>query len=210
MCRGIIGKKIGMTCVFSPDGDYVPVTIIKAGLCVVVQKKTLQKDGYNALQVGFEEKKAVKVNKPMSGHFKKSGGACYRYLREFGVDDPDKYEVGQAISADMFKIGQLVDVVGTIKGRGFAGVIKRHGFHGGGQTHGSHSHRVPGSIGCSAWPAKVIKGKKMPGHYGNTRQTTRNLEVVDIRKEENLILLRGAVPGSKTGLLEIKKRKFLE
>ena len=208
MCKGLIGKKLGMMGLFTSDGKYLPVTIVQAGPCVVTQIKTRASDGYNALQLGFLEKKKSRVNRPMEGHLKKSGETRFRILREVAVDNPEKYSLGQKIGADIFKIGELVDVTGTTKGRGFSGVIKRHGFHGGKKTHGSHSHRIPGSIGCSAWPAKVIKGKKMPGHYGNKRKTVQNLEIVDIRPEQNLILIKGAVPGSKTGVVSIKKLKF--
>ncbi len=207
MCNGLLGKKLGMAGVFLPDGKYIPVTVIHAGPCIITQIKTIVSDGYNALQLGFGEKKRSRTNKPMQGHLKKSGEGCFEILREFSVDDPSEYTSGHTVPLDLFKVGELVDVSGTTKGRGFSGVIKRHGFHGGGKTHGSHSHRVPGSIGCSAWPAKVIKGKKMPGHYGNERNTVKNLEIIDIRPEENLILIKGAVPGSKSGLIEIKKKK---
>jgi large subunit ribosomal protein L3 len=208
MCKGLMGKKLGMTGLFLPDGEYVPVTVIEAGPCVVTQIKTAETDGYNALQLGFGKKKESCVNKPQRGHFSKSDSGAFAYLREFAVDDPDQYSLGQQITLEMFKVGDRVDVVGTTKGRGFAGVMKRHGFHGGRKTHGSHSHRIPGSVGCSAWPAKIIRGKKMPGRYGNDRQTTRNLEVVDIRSEDNIILIKGAVPGSKSALVTINKLKF--
>jgi large subunit ribosomal protein L3 len=208
MSKGIIGKKLGMTTVFLPDGRYVPVTVVQVGPCVVTQIKSKQTDGYNALQLGFETLKASHTNKPMTGHFAKSGGTAYRYLREVGVDDPEAYSLGQTLGLEMFAVGEKVDVIGTSKGRGFAGVMKRHGFAGGRKTHGSKSHRIPGSIGCSAWPAKVIKGKKMPGHYGVDRKTVRNLEIVDIRADENLVLVKGAVPGHKSGLVAIHKLKF--
>lgn len=207
MSRGLIGKKIGMTSLFASDGRFVPVTVIEAGPCVVTQIKSQGKDGYNALQLGFGPKKKKKVNKPMEGHFNKSGGGAYTALKEFGVDDPEGYDLGQSITVELFKIGEKVDIAGTSKGRGFTGVIKRHGFHGGKATHGSMTHRIPGSIGCSAWPARVIKGKKMPGHYGVERNTIKNLEVIDIRPEENLILIKGAVPGHRSGLVEILKKK---
>jgi len=208
MCKGLIGKKLGMTSVFTSEGRYVPVTVVQAGPCVVTQIKTEAVDGYNALQLGFGEKKASRTNRPLKGHFKKSGDRCFSVLREVPVDNPADYGLGQTISADLFNVGERVDITGTSKGRGFSGVIKRHGFHGGKKTHGSHSHRIPGSIGCSASPSKVIKGKKLPGQYGNVRKTIRNLEVVDIRSEENLILIKGAVPGSPSGLVVIKKLKI--
>jgi large subunit ribosomal protein L3 len=186
----------------------VPVTVIEAGPCVVTQIKTEETDGYNALQLGFGNKKESRVNKPLKGHFSKSTSGAFDYVREFGVTNPSEYSLGQQITLELFKIGEHVDVIGASKGRGFSGVMKRHGFHGGRKTHGSHSHRIPGSIGCSAWPAKVIKGKKMPGRYGNDRKTIRNLEVVDIRAEDNIILIKGAVPGAKSGLVTINKLKF--
>jgi large subunit ribosomal protein L3 len=197
-----------MSGLFLPDGRYVPVTVIEAGPCVVTQIKTEETDGYNALQLGFGNKKESRVNKPLKGHFSKSTSGAFDYVREFGVTNPSEYSLGQQITLELFKIGEHVDVIGTSKGRGFSGVMKRHGFHGGRKTHGSHSHRIPGSIGCSAWPAKVIKGKKMPGRYGNDRKTIRNLEVVDIRPEDNIILIKGAVPGAKSGLVTINKLKF--
>ncbi len=208
MSKGLIGKKIGMTSVFTPDGRHLPVTVVLAGPCVVTQIKTKATDGYNALQLGFGSKKEKRTTKPLSGHFQKSGGNNYAYLREMEVDDPEAFELGQTIGLDVFKVGERVDVIGKTKGRGFAGVMKRHGFAGGRKTHGSKSHRVPGSIGCSAWPAKVIKGKKMPGHYGTERKTVRNLEIVDVRPDEHLILLKGPVPGHRQAVIEIKKIKF--
>lgn len=208
MCKGLIGKKLGMMGLFTSEGINLPVTVVLAGPCVVTQIKTQATDGYNALQLGFMEKKKTGINKPMEGHLKKSGEARFRILKEVAVDNPEKYSLGQKIGPDIFKVGEFVDVTGTTKGRGFSGVIKRHGFHGGKKTHGSHSHRIPGSIGCSAWPAKVIKGKKMPGHYGNERKTVKNLEIVDIRPDQNLILIKGAVPGSKAGVVGINKLKF--
>jgi large subunit ribosomal protein L3 len=208
MCKGLMGKKLGMSGLFLPDGRYVPVTVIEAGPCVVTQIKTEETDGYNALQLGFGNKKESRVNKPLKGHFSKSTSGAFDYVREFAVTNPGEYSLGQQITLELFKIGEHVDVIGASKGRGFSGVIKRHGFHGGRKTHGSHSHRIPGSIGCSAWPAKVIKGKKMPGRYGNDRKTIRNLEVVDIRAADNIILIKGAVPGAKSGLVTINKLKF--
>ena len=208
MSRGLLGKKLGMTGFFTPEGSYLPVTVIEAGPCVVTQIKTKATDGYDALQLGFGEKRKSRVNKPLQGHFKKSGKQCFRYVREFTVEDPAAYNLGQEITVDMFKVGDRVDVVGTTKGRGFAGVIKRYGFHRGPMTHGSRNVRRPGSIGCSAWPAKVIKGKKMPGQYGNDRKTIRNLEIVDIRPEDNVILIKGAVPGAESGLMAVHKPKF--
>ncbi len=205
MCNGMIGKKLGMTGIFSSKGEYIPVTIVEAGPCIVTQLKKEAIDGYNAIQLGFGEKKLSRTNKPMEGHFKKSGKGAFSFLREFSVDDPSDYSLGQEIGLDLFKVGELVNVTGKTKGRGFAGVIKRHGFHGGKKTHGSHSHRIPGSIGCSAWPGKVIKGKKLPGQYGNEKKTVKNLEVIEIREEQNIIMIKGALPGFKTGFVEINK-----
>jgi large subunit ribosomal protein L3 len=197
-----------MTGFFTSEGRYLPVTVIEAGPCVVTQIKTKATDGYDALQLGFGEKRKDRVNKPLQGHLKKSGDRCFQYLREFVVENPEEYNLGQEITVDMFKVGDRIDVVGTTKGRGFAGVIKRYGFHRGPMTHGSRNVRRPGSIGCSAWPAKVIKGKKMPGRYGNDRKTIRNLEIVDIRPEDNVILVKGAVPGAESGLMAVHKPKF--
>ena len=208
MCKGLMGKKLGMSGLFLPDGRYVPVTVIEAGPCAVTQIKTEETDGYNALQLGFGSKKESRVNKPLKGHFSKSTSGAFDYVKEFAVTNPSEYSLGQQITLELFKIGEHVDVIGASKGRGFSGVMKRHGFHGGRKTHGSHSHRIPGSIGCSAWPSKVIKGKKMPGRYGNERKTIRNLEVVDIRHEDNIILIKGPVPGAKSGLVTINKLKF--
>jgi len=208
MSKGLIGKKLGMTSTFTPEGKYIPVTVVKAGPCVVTQIKTKAVDGYNALQVGFGEKKASHTNRPQKGHFAPCGGDCFAHMREFPVENPDAFSLGQQLPLDIFKIGDRINVTGLSKGRGFSGVIKRHGFHGGRMTHGSKSKRVPGSVGCSAWPGKVIRGKRMPGHYGMEKKTIRNLEIVDIRPDENLILIKGALPGYKTGIVTINKPKF--
>lgn len=208
MSRGLIGTKLGMTALFTPDGKYVPVTVIQLGPCVVTQIKTKTTDGYDALQLGLGSRKKSRINRPMTGHFKKSGDQVFQFVREVDVENPDEYKVGQTITLDMFDVGDVVNVTGVTKGRGFAGVIKRHGFHGGKKTHGSHSHRIPGSIGCSASPAKVIKGKKMPGRYGNATKTIQNLEIVDIRPEENLMMIKGMVPGAKTALVKVQKKKI--
>jgi large subunit ribosomal protein L3 len=208
MSRGILGKKLGMTGLFTSEGRYLPATVIEAGPCVVTQIKTKDTDGYDALQLGFGGKKTSRVNKPMQGHFKKSGDQCFQFLKEFSVENPAEYNIGQELTLDMFKVGERVDVVGITKGRGFSGVIKRHGFHRGPMTHGSRNVRRPGSVGCSAWPARIIKGKKMPGQYGNDRTTIRNLEIIDIRFDDNLILVKGAVPGAESGLVSVNKLKF--
>ncbi|MGA8179391.1 MAG: 50S ribosomal protein L3 [Desulfobacterales bacterium] len=208
MSRGLLGKKLGMTGVFTPQGRYIPATVIEAGPCVVTQIKTKAADGYDALQLGFGAKKTERVNKPLQGHFKKSGERCFEYVKEFAVENPADFNVGQEITVEMFKVGERVDVAGKTKGRGFAGAIKRHGFHRGPMTHGSKNVRPPGSIGSSAWPSRVVKGKKMPGHFGDDRRTIRNLEIIDIRSDDNLILVKGAVPGAERGLVTVNKLKF--
>jgi large subunit ribosomal protein L3 len=205
MGNSIFGKKIGMTRYFIDEGQSVPVTLVKAGPCVVIQKKTADKDGYEAIQIGFEEKKENRVNKPLKGHQKGAGDKLFRYLKEIRVDSSDEYEIGQEITADIFQIGDIVTVAGKSKGRGFTGVIKRWGFSGGRKTHGSRSHRVPGSIGMSATPARVIKGKKLPGRMGYQRTTIKNLKVLDVRPDINLIAIKGALPGSTDTLIEITR-----
>lgn len=201
---GLLGKKIGMTRVYSEQGQAIPVTVIEAGPCVVLQKKTEAKDGYNAIQVGFGPKKESRLTKPAAGHFKAAGKGGFYHIKEFRVADPEAYEMGQEIQlAELFKIGDEVHISGTSKGRGFQGVIKRHGFKGGRKTHGSMFHRRPGSIGCSAWPSRVIKGKKMPGRMGNDLITKKNLTVIDVRADENIMLVKGSVPGAKESLLQI-------
>ena len=197
-----------MTGIFTPAGKYVPATVIEAGPCVVTQIKTKDTDGYDALQLGFGGIKVSRVSKPLQGHFKKSGDQCFHFMKEFSVENPADFNIGQELTVEMFKVGERVDVVGTTKGRGFSGVIKRHGFHRGPMTHGSRNIRQPGSVGCSAWPARIIKGKKMPGQYGNDRKTVRNLEIIDIRSDDNLILVKGAVPGAESGLVSVNKLKF--
>jgi len=208
MSRGLLGKKIGMTGLFTPQGQYIPATVIELGPCVVTQIKTRDTDGYDALQLGFGAKKTQRVNKPLQGHFKKSGEQCFEHVKEFAVDNPAEYNLGQEITVSMFKVGERVDIAGKTKGRGFSGTIKRHGFHRGPMTHGSKNIRQPGSIGCSAWPSRVTKGKKMPGQYGNDRRTMRNLEIIDIRADDNLIMVKGAVPGSELSLVTVNKLKF--
>jgi len=201
---GILGKKIGMTRVYSEMGNATPVTVVEAGPCKILQVKSPVKDGYSAIQVGFAEKKAFRVSKPLAGHFNKSGAEAYYFVKEFRVTDATQYEAGQTISLNtLFKVGDLVDVQGTSKGHGFQGVMKRHGFSGGCAGHGSHHHRAPGSIGCSAWPARVVKGKKLPGRMGNDTVMTKNVIIIDVRSEENILLLKGPVPGAKQGLLKI-------
>jgi len=206
MIQGILGKKLGMTQVFVADGRRIPVTVVEAGPCTVVQKKTESTDGYNALQVGFEAKKSHRVTKPMMGHFKKADQGAFTTLRELAADNVDEYQVGDQVTCDsVFKAGDIVDVTGTSKGKGFQGVIKRWGFSGGRATHGSKFHRGPGSIGMSASPARVHRGKKMPGQMGNARVTQQNLEIVEVRADQNLILVKGAIPGPNQGLVLIRK-----
>jgi large subunit ribosomal protein L3 len=193
--KGIIGRKIGMTRIFNDNGDAVPVTVIEAGPCPVVQVKTDERHGYSAIQIGYGRRKQRAANKPTLGHFKKAGVEPTKILRELRVDDVRGYEVGQEIRADVFKVGERVRVTGFSKGKGFQGVVKRWGFAGCGDAHGSCSHRKPGSIGQCATPAKVWKNRKMAGHTGNRRVTIRNLEVIEVDAEKNLIAVRGAVPG---------------
>jgi len=201
---GILGKKLGMTRIYDAMGVAIPVTVVETGPCTVLQVKTVVTDGYNAIQVGFAGKKTAKVTKPMAGHFKKAGDDGFYHIREFRVEAPEEFELGQELAADaVLKVGDVVDVQGVSKGKGFQGVMKRHGFKGGGAAHGSGFHRKPGSIGCSAWPARVIKGKKMPGRMGNDTVLKKNMTVVDIRSGENVVLLKGSVPGAKNGLLKI-------
>ena len=195
-----------MTSLFLPDGSYVPVTVLEVGPCTVTQVKTLATDGYNALQLGFGSKKSKRVNNPRKGHMKKTGDKLFSILREFPVDNPETFDLGQEINVEMFNVGETVNVTGMTKGRGFAGVVKRHGFRGGKDSHGCTSHRVPGSIGTSAWPSRVTKGKKLPGQYGVDRKTIRNLKIIDIRPEQNLLLIKGAIPGPPTGTVLIKKK----
>src|SRR3990172_9506408 len=191
MITGLIGKKLGMTQVFMEDGRVMPVTVIEAGPCLVVQKKTAAKDGYDAVQVGFDEMKETATNKPMKGHFKKAGTPAYRHLREFRGDASD-LEPGAMVTVGIFAKGDKIKVTGTSKGKGFQGVMKRHNYKGGGATHGSMFHREPGGIGSSAWPSRVWKNKGLPGHMGDERVSTKGLEVVDIRPQDNIILVKGA------------------
>ncbi len=202
---GLVGKKIGMTTVFSSNGKLVPVTVIQVGPCVVTQVKTTQTDGYNALQLGFDEKPVGKICKPMAGHLKKSGEKGFKVLKEFRTDEVTDMVVGTVMNAQMFAVGDKVTITGVSKGRGFQGTIRRHGFGRGPESHGCRNHREPGSIGNSATPGRVFKGKKMPGHLGVDRKTIKNLTIVDIKPKDNLILVKGAVPGFKTGILEVKK-----
>lgn len=207
MINGLLGKKIGMTQIFSEDGDIIPVTIIEAGTCKVVQVKSKEKDGYNAVQLGFDEIAERKVKKPQKAIFDKTGVKPTRYLKEIQIESVDDVQVGQEVFVDIFAPGEYVDITGTSKGRGFAGVMKRHNFSGAPASHGTHeAFRHGGSIGTgAAWPSRVMKGKRMAGQMGNERVTVQNIEVVRVVKDQNLLLIRGAVPGSKDGLLIIKK-----
>ncbi len=206
MLNALLGKKVGMTQFFTEDGERIPVTVVQTGPVTVIQKKTEEKDGYVAVQIGYEEITKAKmrnVTKPMIGHFKEQ--KPMRYLKEVKVDNLDEIEVGQSFGVDIFEVGQIVDVSGTSKGRGFSGVMKRHNFAGGPAAHGHRFNRGTGSIGQSATPAKIFKNKKMPGQYGNERTTVQGLKIVEIKKDLNVLLIKGAIPGANGKLVEIKK-----
>ena len=204
--QGIIAKKLGMTQVYAEDGQAVPVTVLQAGPCVVVQRKSKQKDGYSAVQLGLvEERKTKHVSKPMQGHFKKAGLPPCRVLREFRVDEGAEVKVGDKVSVALFAPGDSIHVTGTSKGKGFQGVVKRHHFRGGAATHGSMFHRAPGSIGASAFPSRVLKGMRAAGHMGSETVTMKNLTVVRVDAEKNILVVRGAVPGAASGYLVIRK-----
>jgi large subunit ribosomal protein L3 len=204
---GLLGKKIGMTSVFSADGKNVPCTVIEVGPCVVTQIKTVETDGYNALQLGFEEQKEKHLTQPEIGHFKKAGVTPKRHLAEFKGFDESAYKLGDVINVDLFNEDDFVDIVGTSKGKGFQGVVKRHGFGGVGQsTHGQHNRlRAPGSIGACSYPAKVFKGMRMAGQTGNERVTVQNLKVVKVIPEHNVLMIKGSIPGSKGSIVMIEK-----
>jgi large subunit ribosomal protein L3 len=202
MINTILGRKLGMTQVWSDDDKLLPVTVIEAGPCVVTQVKSDKRDGYKAVQIGFGE--AKRVNKPMQGHFDKAKVEAKKYLAEIRLDEGDSYKVGQSITVDSLAEAKTVHVTGTSKGKGFAGVMKRHNFKGGPGGHGSHFHRAPGSIGQCATPSRVFKGLKLPGHMGSETVTVKNLEVVKIDSEQNLLIVKGAVPGGKGALLTIR------
>ena len=206
MRKSILGRKVGMSQVFDEEGKTVPVTVIEAGPCYVVQKKTPERDGYAALQVGFEEVRGEKLNCPLRGHFNKDKVKPLRFLKEIRLNEADLegYEVGQEIKVDIFSPGEFVDIQGTCKGKGFAGSIKRHGFHRGPTKHGSKYHRGPGSLGAKG-PARVFKGRKLPGRMGGEKVTVQKIQVVKVDADRNLLLVRGAAPGPRTGLLMIKK-----
>jgi large subunit ribosomal protein L3 len=206
MINGLLGKKMGMTQLLQDDGTVVPVTVIQAGPCVVVQKKTKQKDGYDAVQLGFVEFiKPKRVNKPMTGHFKKANVPPARFVREIGVEGDEAANPGDKVMVGIFNRNELVDIIGTSKGRGFTGLIKRHHFRGGRAAHGSMFHRAAGSIGASAFPSRVIKGMRMAGHTGNARVTVRNLRVARIDPDNNLLFVHGAVPGPTGGYVVVEK-----
>lgn len=204
---GLIGRKLGMSQVFAPDGTVIPVTIIETGPCTVVQKKTRQRDGYTALQLGFGKKKPQRATKPLIGHCRAAGAEPFAVLREFRVEDVDQYNVGDTLTVDkIFRAGEIVDVIGRTKGRGFAGVMKRHGMGGFPDSHGTHEYfRHGGSIGNRSFPGRVFKGKRMAGHYGDERRTVLHLRVVAVHPETHLLLVRGAVPGARGGVVLVRK-----
>ena len=206
MVTGILGTKIGMTQLFSADGVVTPATVIKAGPCVVVQRKTVERDGYDAVQLGLVEDSPAKVNKPTAGHYKKANVPPTRIRREVGIAaDSDGPAEGEQVVASLFTDGDRVDVIGLSRGKGFQGVMKRHGFRGGGATHGSMFHRAPGSIGASSYPSRVIKGMRGPGRMGGDRVTVRNLRVLQVDAKQHLLIVNGAVPGAPGGLLMVRK-----
>lgn len=204
--KGILGKKVGMTQIFDEDGTVIPVTLIEAGPCFVTQRKTKEEDGYNAVQLGFGETSEARLNKPMAGHLNRAGAPPVRHLREFRVDNPDDYEDGQQIDVSVFEVGDLVDVTGISKGKGFAGVVKRYGFRGGPKTHGqSDRWRAPGSAGAGSTPGHVFKGTRMAGQMGNERVTVENLKVALVDADKNLLAIRGAIPGGKNGFVIVRE-----
>ena len=205
MKKGIIGKKLGMTQIFADNGSVIPVTVIEAGPCVVIQKKTTETDGYNAIQLGFEDLTPKHVNKPTEGHFKKAGVPAKKHLKEMRLEDCDKYNVGDVIAADTFAAGEKVDITGITKGHGYSGAVKRGGHHMLQATHGvGPIHRQVGSMGANSTPSRVFKNKKMAGQYGNEKLTVLNLEVVKVDAEKNLIAVKGAVPGARGGIVVIR------
>ena len=205
MKKAILATKVGMTQIFNEDGVLTPVTVLQAGPCVVTQVKTVENDGYSAVQVGFVDKREKLVNKPMKGQFDKAGVSYKRFVREFRLEDAESYEVAQEIKADIFEVGDKIDATAISKGKGFQGAIKRHNQHRGPMTHGSKFHRHAGSNGAASDPSKVFKGKKMPGHMGSKKITIQNLEVVRVDAENNLLLVKGSVPGPKKSLVTIKE-----
>ena len=206
MAKAILGRKLGMTQIFTEEGQVVPVTVVESGNNVVVQNKTVENDGYNAIQIGFGAIKESKVNSPMKGHFAQAGVAPVKFIREMRLETASEYNVGDTIGVDIFSAGELVDVTGTSKGKGFAGGIKRHNFARGPMGHGSKSHREPGSTGAmiSGHGGRVLKGKKLPGHMGSEKVTVQRLTVVRVDADRNLLLIKGAIPGPKKGLVVVK------
>lgn len=204
MKKGILGRKLGMTQIFDENGKIIPVTVIEAGPCVVVQKKTVEKDGYDAIQVGFDDIREKLVNKPKKGHFAKAGASLKRFVKEFRLEDTSSYEVGQEIKADVFAAGEKIDVSGISKGKGFQGTIKRWNAHRGPMSHGSKFHRAVGSMGASSSPSRTFKNKKLPGHMGNVNTTVLNLQVAKVMPEKNIILIKGGVPGPNKGFVVIR------
>ena len=202
--KGILGKKLGMTQIFTEEGIVVPVTVVEAGPNVVTQVKTVEKDGYNAIQVGFEDAKEKSLNKPQKGHLA-AANVLKKHLKEFRVDAVEEFTVGQEIKADLFAAGEKIDVTGTSKGKGFQGPIKRHGQSRGPESHGSRYHRRPGSMGACSFPGRVFKNKKLAGHMGSVKVTVQNLEVVKVDADKNLILVKGAIPGAKGSVVTIKE-----
>src|SRR6476646_8427699 len=209
MSPGILGKKIGMTQVFRPDGQVVPVTLLQAGPCMVVQRKTPTTDGYDAVQLGLVENiKEKRINKPTAGHLKKAGAGGTRFMREIPLQPGDgDLKMGDQVLVDQFKPKDMVDVIGVSKGRGFAGVVKRHHFRGGEGSHGSMFHRAPGSIGASSFPSRVLPGMRMGGHMGSEQVTVRNLEIVEVDTEDNVLMVKGAVPGPNGGYVVVRRAK---
>jgi len=205
MIKAIIGRKLEMMQVFAEDGTNVPVTLLEVGPCTVSQIKTPERDGYSALQIAFGTCKPKHINKPLKGHLDKVDKGYFQVLREVRVEDPGQFQLGQEITVDSFQIGERIDVIGTSKGKGYAGTIKRWGFQRGPDGHGSKNVREPGSTGNATYPGRVIKGKKMPGQKGNKRVTTMGLKIVDVRPEDNLLLVKGAIPGSRNGIVFIRK-----
>lgn len=204
MKKAIIGRKLGMTQIFDENNRVVPVTVVEAGPCAVVQKKTVEKDGYEAIQVGYGEIREKLVNKPLKGHFEKAGVSLSRMLREFKLENVSEYQVGQEIKVDIFEAGEKIDVTGTSKGKGYQGIIKRWNAHRGPMSHGSKFHRAVGSMGAASYPARTFKNKRMAGHMGNVKSTVLNLEVVKAIPEKNLLLIKGGIPGPNKGYVIIR------
>jgi large subunit ribosomal protein L3 len=208
MQAGLFAKKVGMTQIFDESGTIIPVTILRTGLCQVSQIKTVSVDGYNAIQIAYDEEKLEKINKPTLGHLKKSGDQGFKYFGEFRVSEPENYKLGQAVTVDSFAVGQKVRVTGKSIGKGFAGNQKRHNFSRGPMTHGSKNHRLPGSIGAGSTPGRVYPGKKMAGQLGNKKVTLKNSEILSVNSAENIIVLKGSVPGKKNTILKIQPQKY--